>query len=443
MRGVLQKLTKRFSHSHSRELRSKPLPSMIKAMDRLVPRKVMREVISSSHDRRQWGVLAAAWVGVSEAEFFRAAAGELGVPFEQHILPCDLSPFGARARAVLRELRAAGVMIAAAGARISRFIAVDPAEVRGLSFYDPQATISLASWSALSQALDATERLVIEYETNSERREVLKKNEVCRKILTILIGEAVSHGATSLEVVSTGAGTRYQFTTRAGKIAAGAIRTDVVQDLLSFLCSLEGGVFKTDLYGDAILRSLGSSTNFKISWGGATSHRVVTIEPQVESNLEAGRSLGLEPVEGGKKPRDSIIGCPSDALPVLVIDDNPMFCRVLERLLIREGFRPSYAENGVVAMERLEACGEILPSAIICDLHMPHMNGRELLARIKRDARLKAVPIIMLTSDEDLEAELDLLSQGAEAFVSKARDPRVLTAQLQRIVRRVGAREAA
>lgn len=443
MRGMFRRLATTFSRSRAGAIGCRALPSMVKAMDRLVPRKVMREVISSSHDRRQWGVLAAAWVGVSENEFFRAAAAELGISIEEHLLPCDLSPFGERARSILRELRGAGVMIAAAGSTVTRFIAVDPAEIRGLSFYDSRLPIALASWSAISQALDATERLVIEYETNSERREALKRNEVCRKILNILIGEAVTHGATSLEVISTASGTRYQFSTRAGKMAAGAIRADVVQDLLTYLCSLEGGVFKSDAHGDAVLRALGSSTNFKISWGMTMSSRVVAMAPREEDpSSEAGAHIlpsAEKRVECSKPRGDS----GADALPVLVVDDNPMFCRVLERLLTREGFSPSYAENGLIAMERLEACEEILPSAIICDLHMPHMNGREFLAKVKGSARLSSVPIIVLTSDEDLEAELDLLSEGAEAFVSKARDPRVLTAQLQRIVRRRGVQEAA
>jgi len=61
---------------------SKGLPSLVRVMDELVPRKVMREVVASSHDRRQWGVLAAAWVGVSEREFHAAAAKAMGIALE-------------------------------------------------------------------------------------------------------------------------------------------------------------------------------------------------------------------------------------------------------------------------------------------------------------------------------------------------------------------------
>jgi len=133
----------------------------------------------------------------------------------------------------------------------------------------------------------------------------------------------------------------------------------------------------------------------------------------------------------------------SEETPVLVVDDNPMFCRVLERLLRKERVRPCFAENGVLALEKLEESRGILPKVIICDLHMPVMNGRELLSRLKGDERLRSIPVVMLTSDEDIDAELQLLAGGADAFVSKAKDPRVLTAQVRRLLKAQPLREAA
>jgi hypothetical protein len=49
----------------------------------------------------------------------------------------------------------------------------------------------------------------------------------------------------------------------------------------------------------------------------------------------------------------------------------------------------------------------------------------------------------MLTSDDDVDAELQLLASGADAFVSKGKDPRVLTAQVRRLLRRPSLEEAA
>jgi DNA-binding response OmpR family regulator len=132
-----------------------------------------------------------------------------------------------------------------------------------------------------------------------------------------------------------------------------------------------------------------------------------------------------------------------DDRSILVVDDNLMFGRVLEKLLKREGFEPSFAGNGAEAYERLTQLVNFVPRVIVCDLHMPVMNGKEFLTRLRADERFKSVPVIMLTSDEDIEAEVGLLESGADAFVSKSKDPRVLCAQIRKLARRADLREAA
>jgi putative two-component system response regulator len=64
---------------------------------------------------------------------------------------------------------------------------------------------------------------------------------------------------------------------------------------------------------------------------------------------------------------------------------------------------------------------------------MPLMNGRDLLQRVKSDERFSSIPVVMLTSDEDIEAEVSLLQTGAAAFLSKSKDPRVLSAQIRKL----------
>jgi CheY-like chemotaxis protein len=74
---------------------------------------------------------------------------------------------------------------------------------------------------------------------------------------------------------------------------------------------------------------------------------------------------------------------------------------------------------------------------------MPIMNGREFLSHIKGDKRFNEIPVLVLTSDDDADAELQLLQFGADAFVSKTKDPRVLTSHIQRLLRQARIREAA
>ncbi|MEN9847041.1 MAG: hypothetical protein RIS36_2188 [Pseudomonadota bacterium] len=416
------------------------LPSFVRALDELVPRKVMREVVASSHDRRQWGVLAAAWVGVSEREFFEAAAKVMKVSLEERVSPVDLSPFGTKARSMLGELRRVGAIVVVDEGVIARIAAVDPAETRALSFFTPGIDVSLASWSDIARALDGSERILTEYEGNTGLREIKRRGELCGKILDIIIREARSHGASSVEVVTIEGRSRYQFVTSHGRMATGGIRAEVVHDLFTYLCSVESGVIRSAEHGEVMLRSLGSAANVRLSWGVSHTNDPSSVaarplaaddrEPFVTEIRAHPRIAEGYLAEGGGPEQ-----------PVLVVDDNPMFCRVLERLLSREGVNPYFADNGVIALEKLEE--GVLPKLIICDLHMPVMNGRELLARLKGEPRWSAIPVIMLTSDDDVDAELQLLHSGADAFVSKGKDPRVLTAQVQRLLHRTKVKEAA
>jgi len=430
----------RFFGALRRRKNSHALPSFVRALDELVPRKVMREVVASSHDRRQWGVLAAAWVGVSEREFFEAAAKVMKVALEARVSPVDLTPFGVKARSIVGELRRIGAVPVIHDGEVAKIVAVDPAEARGLSLYTTGIEVSLASWSDIARALDGSERILTEYESNTGLREAKRRGELCSKILNIIIREAQAHGASTVEVVTVDGRSRYQFVTSHGRMATGGIRAEVVNDLLTYLCSLESGVLRSAEHGEVMLRTLGSAANFRLSWG--TSH----INGSRSVDLHHGESHDAPQLVTGMGAHQLISeGALADGggrdHPVLVVDDNPMFCRVLERLLSREGFNPFFADNGVMALEKLEE--GVLPKVIICDLHMPVMNGRELLARLKGEPRWSAIPVIMLTSDDDVDAELQLLNSGADAFVSKGKDPRVLTAQVQRLIQQSNLRKAA
>ena len=421
---------------------SSPLPSLVRALDELVPRKVMREVVASSHDRRQWGVLAAAWVGVSEREFFEAAARAMKVSLEERVIPVDLTPFDGSARSLTSELRRVGAIPVLSEGEVTRIIAVDPAEARALSIYKPGMVVSLGSWSDIARALDGTERILTEYESNNGLREAKRRQEICGKILNIIIREASAHGAHTVEVVSVEGKSRYQFVTSHGRMATGAIRAEVVNDLLQYLYSLESGVLHSDEHGEVMLRSLGSASNFRLSWGGVAMSMARSAPSRSDEPETADPSFTRR--ESTQRISEAYLAVNNEREPpVLVVDDNPMFCRVLERLLRREGVNPYFADNGVIALEKLEGGGETVPRIIICDVHMPVMNGRELLGRLKQDARWMNIPVIMLTSDDDVDAELHLLESGADAFVSKAKDPRVLTAQVQRLLKQATLREAA
>ena len=95
---------------------------------------------------------------------------------------------------------------------------------------------------------------------------------------------------------------------------------------------------------------------------------------------------------------------------VLLVEDSPGDVR-----LTQEAFRDSnvhlhVAADGVEAMAFLRRvgahAGAARPDLILLDLNLPRMDGREVLARIKRDENLKTIPIVILTTSE---AEADIV----------------------------------
>ncbi len=80
---------------------------------------------------------------------------------------------------------------------------------------------------------------------------------------------------------------------------------------------------------------------------------------------------------------------------VLVVDDSITVRRVTQRLLKREGYRVALAADGLQALEKLQ---EEKPAVVLSDIEMPRMDGFDLARNIRGDARLRDLPIIMITS---------------------------------------------
>jgi len=101
---------------------------------------------------------------------------------------------------------------------------------------------------------------------------------------------------------------------------------------------------------------------------------------------------------------------------ILVVDDSLTVRRVTQRLLVREGYRVILAKDGIEALERL---AEDLPQVVLSDIEMPRMDGFDLVRNIRSDARLRALPVIMITSriaqkHRDYAAEL-----GVDHYLGK------------------------
>ncbi len=88
----------------------------------------------------------------------------------------------------------------------------------------------------------------------------------------------------------------------------------------------------------------------------------------------------------------------ADAPTVLVIDDDPAARDLLQKILVREGFRVVTVSDGAMA---LAAARAERPAAITLDVMMPGMDGWAVLTALKSDPALSDIPVVMVTVLED------------------------------------------
>ena len=100
---------------------------------------------------------------------------------------------------------------------------------------------------------------------------------------------------------------------------------------------------------------------------------------------------------------------------VLIVEDE-FVNRELLNAYLENDYELLFAETGAEALETIRAHSETL-SLVLLDLILPDINGLDILRRIKQDADLTRIPIIVLTSDT--ESEVESLNTGASDFISK------------------------
>lgn len=116
---------------------------------------------------------------------------------------------------------------------------------------------------------------------------------------------------------------------------------------------------------------------------------------------------------------------------VLVVDDDPIICEHLARVLDRSGFLTATAADGVEALEVIAARR---PALIVLDVLMPRADGREVLARLRRDGDW--TPVILLTGVGQSGTRADALEKGADDYLNKPFDPAELVARIRAVLRR-------
>jgi two-component system, OmpR family, alkaline phosphatase synthesis response regulator PhoP len=85
----------------------------------------------------------------------------------------------------------------------------------------------------------------------------------------------------------------------------------------------------------------------------------------------------------------------SEKKRILVVDDEPDFCAIVQGQLEKEGFEVEIAYNGIEGLEKVHANP---PDAIVLDVMMPEMDGYEVCRKLKGDEKYVDIPVVLLTA---------------------------------------------
>ena len=113
---------------------------------------------------------------------------------------------------------------------------------------------------------------------------------------------------------------------------------------------------------------------------------------------------------------------------VLIVDDEKSDRKLYARILKgKTDLHLEEAENGKDALKKIQ---KILPDIILCDLHMPKMDGLDLCRTIKNDPDLCTAYLIMISSEDVEECKLNCMNEGADDYLTKPINPDELLARI-------------
>lgn len=117
---------------------------------------------------------------------------------------------------------------------------------------------------------------------------------------------------------------------------------------------------------------------------------------------------------------------------ILIADDNEDITEVLGTYVVKEGFEPVVAKDGIEAFETFKKCN---PAVVLLDIMMPGLDGYKVCKKIRE---ISDVPIILITAKgEDYERVMGL-DIGADDYVVKPFSPSEVMARVRAVLRRMG-----
>lgn len=124
-------------------------------------------------------------------------------------------------------------------------------------------------------------------------------------------------------------------------------------------------------------------------------------------------------------------------LKILIVDDSPMVRMLLKNVLNTMGYKYILeAENGLDAWQKLQnskAVGGAV-NIVFCDANMPVMDGMQFLQQCRQSTEFKALPVVMVTGNNEAEQIKVAISKGATNYIVKPFTADVIESKLKAII---------
>ena len=117
---------------------------------------------------------------------------------------------------------------------------------------------------------------------------------------------------------------------------------------------------------------------------------------------------------------------------IVVVDDSTSILELLSHTLNSNGFETSAAHDGQDALKYFKGQAVDL---VVTDLHMPRMNGIELIEKVRAMGQYKYVPIILLTTETQTQKKIEAKNAGATGWLVKPFNPDKLIATIRKVIR--------
>lgn len=126
---------------------------------------------------------------------------------------------------------------------------------------------------------------------------------------------------------------------------------------------------------------------------------------------------------------------------ILVIEDEEDYQHLIGQVLQNSEFSILYAADGADGLEKIK---KEIPDIILLDINLPTMSGWDVLKTIRTDAdaKLKNIPVIMLTVRKEDEDQIRGLENGADDYVAKPFIPKELISRINAVLKRAGGKNA-